>query len=192
MARSPRPQARPEGSFLSSTVKGVLLTAGVAAIANLGRKIAVQAPTAMAQDWCEGLTKEHKATLAVVDKLQVISPDHPEKRTALLTSLTHMITKHAMQEEHVIYPMLRRDEGAESADSLNRDHGEVKAMLYDLGHMEKGDPVFAETLGQLRSALEVHMREEEETLFPALRDRLSDQENRKLTREMNMAGLMLA
>lgn len=192
MARSRPQDTRTKNSFLGSTVKGLLLTAGVAAIANLGRKLAVQAPTAMAQDWCAGLTKEHKATLAVIDTLQDVSPDHPERRTAMLVSLTHMISKHALQEENVIYPMLRRGEDAQSADSLNRDHGEVKAMLYELGHMDKADPAFAETLAQLRGALEEHMREEEDTLFPALRDRLSDDENRKLTREMNMAGLMLA
>jgi iron-sulfur cluster repair protein YtfE (RIC family) len=180
------------GSILGSSVKGLLLTAGVAAIANLGRKMAVQAPTAMAQDWCEGLIKEHKATLAVIDKLEQISPEHPERRSMLLMNLKHMITKHAMQEENVIYPVLRRGDNGDAADQLNSDHGEVKAMLYELGHMDKGDPAFNETLGRLRSALEEHMRQEEDELFPALRERLSDEENKKLSREMNMAGLMLA
>lgn len=180
------------GSFLGSSIKGLLLTAGAIAIANLGRKMAVQAPTALAQDWCEGLAKEHKATLAVIDKLQDVSPEHPERRTVLLTSLTHMITKHALQEEQVIYPMLRRQDGDGSADALNRDHGAVKAHLYELAHFDKADPRFAETLSTLRSELEEHMREEEDTLFPALRASLSDEENTRITREMNMAGLLLA
>ncbi|WP_017670707.1 hemerythrin domain-containing protein [Blastomonas sp. AAP53] len=195
MERTRHQDTRTEGSILGSSVKGLLITAGVAAIANLGRKLAVQAPTAMAEDWCEGLAGEHKATLAVIDKLQDVTGDHPRQRAILLTNLTHMISKHALQEENVIYPVLRRGEdnaAAEAADSLNRDHGQVKAMLYELAHMDKGDPAFGETLGELRSALEEHMREEEDILFPALRTRLSDDENRKLTREMNMAGLMLA
>lgn len=196
---STKPQSRPaptkkdgKGSFLGRSIKGVLIATGAVAIANLGRKLAVQAPTALADDWCEGLTREHKATLAVIDQLEQVSPDHPERRTVLLTSLTHMITKHAMQEEQVIYPMLRRADGDESADALNRDHGAVKSHLYELAHFEKADPRFAETLAALRSDLEAHMREEEDTLFPALREMLSDEENKRLTREMNMAGLMLA
>jgi iron-sulfur cluster repair protein YtfE (RIC family) len=192
MVHSRTHSARTGSSFLGSSVKGLLITAGVAAIANLGRKLAVQAPTAMSEDWCEGLTKEHKATLAVIDKLRQVSPDHPERRTMMMVSLTHMVSKHAMQEENVIYPMLRRGESPEAADALNREHGEVKAMLYELNHMEKGDASFNDKLGELRSALEEHMREEEDTLFPALRERLSDDDNRKLSREMNMAGLMLA
>jgi iron-sulfur cluster repair protein YtfE (RIC family) len=192
MAHSRTHNGQGGSSILGSSVKGLLITAGVAAIANLGRKMAVQAPTAMAHDWCEGLIKEHKATLAVIDKLEQLSPDQTDRRAMLLMNLTHMIAKHAMQEENVIYPVLRRGEDGQVADALNSDHGEVKAMLYELGHMEKGDPAFGETLGRLRTALDDHMRQEENELFPALRARLSDEENKKLSREMNMAGLMLA
>lgn len=192
MAHSRTHNGQGGSSILGSSVKGLLITAGVAAIANLGRKMAVQAPTAMAHDWCEGLIKEHKATLAVIDKLEQLSPEQTDRRAMLLMNLTHMIAKHAMQEENVIYPVLRRGEDGQVADALNSDHGEVKAMLYGLGHMEKGDPAFGETLGRLRTALDDHMRQEENELFPALRARLSDEENKKLSREMNMAGLMLA
>lgn len=179
-------------SILGTSVKGLLLAAGAMAVANLGRKLAVQAPTAMAHDWCDGLAKEHKATLAVLEKLEEVSPEHPHRRTALLTSLTHMISKHALQEENVIYPMLRRKEGDETAGSLNSDHGSVKAILYELAHIDKADAGFADLLSKLRGELEGHMREEEDTLFPALRQSLSDEENSKLTQEMNMAGLLLA
>jgi iron-sulfur cluster repair protein YtfE (RIC family) len=178
--------------LVGATVKGILVTAGVAAVANLGRKMIVQAPTAMAADWCEGLIKEHQATLEAIDTLAEVSADHPHKRAMLLTSLTHMITKHAMQEEHVVYPMLRRGEETEAVNSLHGDHGEVKAMLYEMAEMDKASPAFSETLERLRDALEDHMREEEDILFPALRNRLTDDENHKLTRTMNMAGLKLA
>lgn len=180
------------GSFVGGAVKSVLVSAGVAAIANLGRKMAVQAPTAMAGDWCEGLIKEHKATLEAIDKLAQVSAEHPQRRGMMVMSIAHMIAKHALQEEQVVYPMLRRADGAETLRSLNGDHGEVKALLYELGQMDKTAPAFTATLSELRAALEEHMREEEENLFPALRKRLSDEENRKLTRNMNLAGLMLA
>lgn len=181
------------GSVLANTAKSVLVTAGVAAIANIGRKMVTQAPTAMARDWCEGLTREHEATLAAIDKLAATSADHPQRRTVQLTALKHMIGKHALQEENVVYPMLRRSpEGGETFGDLHKDHGEVKAMLYELTETDKADTAFDATLRNLRDALEEHMREEEEVLFPALRERLSEAENRKLTRAMNMAGVMVA
>lgn len=192
MARTSTGNTAHESSMLGTSIKGLLLTAGAMTLANLGRKLAVQAPTAMAHDWCDGLAKEHKATLAVLEKLEQVSPEHPHRRTALLTSLTHMISKHALQEENVIYPMLRRKEGDETAASLNSDHGSVKAILYELAHMDKADTGFSDLLSTLRGELEDHMRDEEDRLFPALRQSLSDEENSRLTREMNMAGLMLA
>jgi iron-sulfur cluster repair protein YtfE (RIC family) len=178
--------------LVGSTVKSILVTAGVAAVANIGRKMIVQAPTAMSEDWFEGLAKEHQATLDVIDQMLQTSADHSQKRAMLLMNLKHMLAKHAMQEEHVIYPMLRREEDTETVDSLNSEHGEVKALLYELGEMDKSAPAFTETLEELREALEEHMREEEEVLFPALRKRLSDEENRKMSRSMNLAGFALA
>lgn len=192
MARTSKGNTAQDSSVLGTSIKGLLLTAGAMALANLGRKLVVQAPTAMAHDWCDGLGKEHKATLAVLEKLEQVSPEHPHRRTALLTSLTHMISKHALQEENVIYPMLRRKEGDETAASLNSDHGSVKAILYELARMDKADAGFSDLLSTLRGELEDHMRDEEDRLFPALRQSLSDEENSRLTREMNMAGLMLA
>ncbi len=180
------------GSLLSATAKSVLVTAGVAAIANIGRKMATQAPTAMANDWCEGLVREHEATLAALDKLAATPAEHPQRRTVQLTSLKQMISKHAIEEENVIYPMLRRDDESGAVPDLHKDHGEVKAILFELTQMDKGDPGFGTLLQRLRNALEEHMREEEEVLFPALRARLSEAENRKLTRTMNMAGVMVA
>jgi iron-sulfur cluster repair protein YtfE (RIC family) len=186
------PDVAENGSFLATTVKSVLVTAGVAAIANIGRKMVTQAPTAMASDWCEGLIREHEATLAAVDKLAATSAEHPQQRTVQLTALKHMIGKHAIEEENVVYPMLRRGPNPEAFDELHQEHGEIKAMLFELTEMDKADPAFVATLHRLRDQLEAHMREEEDVLFPALRARLSEAENRKLTRTMNLAGVMVA
>lgn len=179
------------GNALAAAARSILVTAGVAAIANIGRKMVTQAPTAMASDWCEGLIREHEATLAAIDKLLATSAEHPQRRTVQLTAIKHMIGKHALQEENVIYPMLARQDG-EAVGDLSKEHGEVKAMLFELTQMDKADPGFAITLMALRESLEAHMREEEDELFPALRTRLSEAENRKLTRTMNLAGVMAA
>jgi iron-sulfur cluster repair protein YtfE (RIC family) len=188
-----RKKRQPEqGSVLAATARSVLVTAGVAALANIGRKVATQAPTAMASDWCEGLIREHDATLAAIDRLAATPADHPQRRTVQLAALKHMIGKHALEEENVIYPMLRRGSESEDVGELHKEHGEVKAMLFELTQMDKADPGFDVTLRRLRDGLAEHMREEEDVLFPALRERLSAEENRKLTRSMNLAGVMVA
>ncbi len=186
------PVASSPRSFISAAVRRVLSVAGLAAIVRVARKLKRQAPTAMAPDWSKGLAHEHAAVLAVIDEMAGTSDDHAKRRAGMLSHLKQILTRHAMQEELVIYPALRRGNDAETTDRLNQDHGEVKAMLYELGHMDKDDPDFSPTLKHLRSLLEGHMREEETTLFPALQERLTDEENRKLARDMNMAGLLLA
>lgn len=65
-------------------------------------------------------------------------------------------------------------------------------MLYELSHMKKGDPAVNTMPGELRSAPAAQMRDEEVSLFSKLREHLSEDENRNLSREMNVAGLMLA
>jgi iron-sulfur cluster repair protein YtfE (RIC family) len=187
-----RKHAPDHGSVLGTAARSVLVTAGVAALANIGRKVASQAPTAMASDWCEGLAREHEATLAAIDKLAATPAEHPQRRTMQLGMIKQMIGKHALEEENVIYPMLRRGGEGGNVGELHKEHGEVKAMLYELTQMDKADPGFDVTLRLLRDALEEHMREEEQVLFPALRERLSAEENRKLTRTMNLAGVMVA
>lgn len=66
MAHASPPSTAQKPSLLGTTLKGLLLTAGAMTFANLSRKLAVQAPTAMPHDWCDGLAKEHNATLAVL------------------------------------------------------------------------------------------------------------------------------
>ncbi|MFV3517477.1 hemerythrin domain-containing protein, partial [Mycobacterium tuberculosis] len=85
-----------------------------------------------------------------------------------------------------------RDEGlTEAADHLNHEHGYVKQYFFDLGEMSKSDPAWLPKLKEFRALIEEHMREEEEDLFPRLRDRLSDAQNKHITAAMNTQGLKL-
>jgi hemerythrin superfamily protein len=176
------------GALVGAAAAGVAV--GIAAM--IGRKFAVQAPTMLAGNWDEALAAEHKATLKVIDALQETTTKHPTKRILLLANLKHMLSKHAFQEENVVYPALRESGKAEQADELNREHGYVKQALYELSKSVKTDEKFLSTLTQLRSDLEDHMQDEETRLFPELKAGLSAEENAKLTRSMNKEGLKLA
>lgn len=173
---------------------GLAAAVGVGAglLANMARKVAVQAPTALAGDWAEALAAEHRATLVVFDKLEATGDDDKRLRATLLAQLKHMIGKHAFQEENTIYPALR-DHGLAPAEAeLAQEHADVKHFLYQLSAMDRSDPQWLETLRALRAAIEPHMAEEENDIFPQLRDRLSEDENRALARAMNREGFKLA
>ena len=169
-------------------------TAGLAVglAANFVRKAIVQAPTIAAGNWDEALAAEHKATLVVFDLLQATNRNQTTKRSTLLMQLKHALAKHAMQEENAIYAAMRDHGAADAADHLNHDHGYVKQYLYDLTVMPKDDPAWLPKVAEFRAMIELHMREEEDELFPELRRQLTDDQNKQLTVAMNKEGLKIA
>lgn len=189
-----RSRSRPAQSGKSTGAVIGAAAAGVAIglIANLGRKAAVQAPTILAGDWDEALAAEHAAVLKLFDALQATTDRNTTKRSMLLMQMKHSLAKHALQEENTIYPALRDAGQTEQADHLNHDHGYVKQFLYDLENMPKDSPAFLEKVAEFRRAIEEHAGEEENTIFPALKSRLSEEQNKKLTFAMNKEGLKLA
>lgn len=176
------------GAMIGAAAAGV----AVGLIANLGRKAAVQAPTYLAGDWDQALAAEHAATRKLFDALQGTTDANTTKRSMLLMQLKHALAKHALEEENAVYPALRDAGQTEQADHLNHDHGYVKQYLYDLENMPKESPAFLVKVDDFRRAIEEHMREEEDIIFPALKAKLSPEMNKALTFAMNREGFKLA
>src|SRR5690606_3769316 len=61
--------------------------AALGLLALLGRKAAVQAPTALAGNWDQALTLEHQATRKVFDALEATDETNTTKRSMLLSHL---------------------------------------------------------------------------------------------------------
>ena len=187
------------GSKATPSSSNFGLIAGAAAggaalglLAMLGRKAAVQAPTALAGNWDEALALEHEATRKVFDALEATDETNTTKRSMLLSHLKHALMKHAIEEENVIYPALREAGQREAADALNQEHGYVKQYLYELENMPNASPDWLAKLKQFRADIETHMREEEDNLFPMLRAQLSEEKNKALTLTMNKEGFKVA
>ncbi len=176
------------GLLLGAAAAGV----AIGLIANLGRKAAVQAPTLLAGDWDAALAAEHRATLKLFDALEATGGTNGPRRTILLMQLKHALAKHALEEENAIYPALREAGQTEEADRLNGEHGYVKQYLYELEKMPKDGPGFRAKLAEFRAAIEAHMRDEEDRIFPRLKAGLDAAANKKLTALMNKEGFKLA
>ena len=176
------------GMLLGAAAAGAAL--GLAA--NMGRKFFVQYASAASGDWSETLKTEHEMALAIFDKMQATDDSQTMSRSHLLAKLKYALSKHAIQEEMVIYPALRQASDTEEADHLNEDHGYVKTYLYELETMAGDDPQWLARVADFRTMIEEHMREEEDEIFPRLRDRLSDEQNAKLATMMNKEGFKFA
>ena len=105
--------SREESGFgLGSGNTGVLMGAALAGAAvgiaaNVGRKLFVQFTSGATGDWFDALKTEHRLTLGIFDKIEATRDDQGILRGQLLMKLKYALTKHAHEEESIIYPALR-------------------------------------------------------------------------------------
>jgi hemerythrin superfamily protein len=176
------------GALVGATLAGVAI--GFAA--NFGRKFLMQSMSGMAGDWDEILAVEHDAALTIFDKMLATDESQSFKRKMLLMKLTHALDKHAHQEEMVVYPALREANERSDADLLETEHGEVKTYLYALEQMGADSPTWLEKVREFRSFISKHMHMEEEQVFPRFKERMTEEQNAKITNLVNRDGFWQA
>lgn len=164
----------------------------VGLLAMFGRKAVVQAPSALAGDWMDGLVLEHQAVAKIFDALEATDEKMTGRRNMLLMQLKHALMKHAIEEENVIYPALREMGQREAADELNKEHGYVKQYLYELETTPSASPEWIAKVRDFRADVEAHVQEEETHLFPMLRASLTEEKSKALTLAMNKEGFKVA
>ena len=180
------------GSQTGIIVGAAVAGAAVGLAANMGRKLFIQMTSGGTGSWDEALAAEHRLTLATFDKLEATSDEQTTLRSQLLAKLKYMLTKHALEEENVIYPALRQANSAHDADALESEHGYVKTYLYELETMPNDSPEWLARVRDFRAMIEEHMRMEENEIFPLLRSILSEEQSSRLTAMMNKEGFKFA
>lgn len=173
------------GESAGPIIAAALGGAALGFAANFGRKFITQAVSGFSGDWDEVLAAEHDLTLAVFDKMLATDSTQTWKRSMLLMQLTHMLDKHAHEEEMVVYPALRDAGQATEADQLNSEHGYIKTFLYDLGQMGPDSPTWLDKVREFRSLVAEHAKMEEEQVFPAFKRDLDEEQNANITSLVN-------
>jgi hemerythrin superfamily protein len=156
------------------------------------RKAVMQAPSIAAGDWVDALKAEHRMVEKTFQMLLATSEAEHMKREMLLTKIAYALTKHAIEEENVIYPALIENGRAELGHHLIDDHGQVKRFIYELRRISSAEPRWIETAQAFFESLQRHVREEEDEVFPTFRAALPAEENARLTRMMNWEGFKVA
>jgi hemerythrin superfamily protein len=176
------------GPVLGAALAGMAI--GFAA--NYGRKFLMQGMESVAGDWDDILAAEHEMTLAVFDKMLATDETQTWKRSMLLMKLTHALDKHAHQEEMVVYPALREANLAVDADHLEGEHGYIKTYIYELKNMGPSSPNWLEKVREFRALVSKHAHMEEEEVFPAFKQDLTEEQNKKITGMVNADGFWMA
>lgn len=188
-----RTQANTRGSATVVAIAGAAVVGLVAGLfANFGRKSLVQGIEGLAGDWFDVLKAEHLLVAELFETLEETDETQTKKRAMIFAKIKHGLSKHAFQEENVVYPALREADDEAAAKHLNEDHFEIKTLLSEGERLAKDDPRFMSAMRRLRSVVEEHVREEEDVVYPAFRAKMSDEQDAALTARMHKEGMKLA
>lgn len=112
----------------------------------------------------------------------------PTKGKTLFQSIYHELTIHAIVEEQVFYPALA---GNPKFKDLLKDafseHAEVKQQLGQIAYLQPASAEWTKMLGVVWKELQHHIKDEEEKLFPKVREFLSEKELNALGAELKEA-----
>jgi hemerythrin superfamily protein len=143
------------------------------------------ARAAAGRDPFAGLIQEHRTLLLMLDKMEDVPPSDWAKRKVLFLTFKRTIGKHAMAEEDIIYPLLKTQaERHEATQKLYREHASMKIHIFELERSIHHDQEWGDAVRALRSEIEPHAREEEETEFPRLRELLDRAGTAQLSRKI--------
>jgi hemerythrin superfamily protein len=102
---------------------------------------------------------------------QIAGTDDPAKRQALFDQIDTELEIHAHIEETIFYPVLENyEELKDMVEDAWDEHAQLKALLGELEKLDIQSETFAEELTALIETVEHHVEEEEDELFPAVRE----------------------
>ena len=173
------------------TVAGAATVGFLAGVATGGaRKLAAQAITTAGRfDWLDALKSEHRQVDMVFKLLEKTSEQDVNKRKAGIQKIEYALTKHAVEEENIIYPALRETDQEMAAKHLYEDHSDIKTLIFELKELPKDDPRWLPRLQALAELVRKHVREEEDEIYPAFKAKMTDEQNARLSKSMQAMGV---
>jgi hemerythrin superfamily protein len=135
-------------------------------------------------DATELLEKDHDK----VEELfkQIEAGANGKKGEALFTKIYHELSVHAIIEEQVFYPALARfSEFSSLLKDAYSEHAQVKLEMGEIATLDSSSQEWNKKVTKLWKDIQHHVKDEEEKLFPQVREKLSQ-------KELSTLGLELA
>lgn len=119
----------------------------------------------------------HRAML-----VQLAGADCPDRAT-LFEAFRIEVSAHAAAEEESLYAtMLARPELRDDARHSVSEHKEIDDYFIELLELDATSPEWTAKFGEMRHRYEHHIDEEEEDMFPAAAEDLSDAEQERIAK----------
>jgi len=129
------------------------------------------------------LKKDHRNVATLMEK--VLSTRDAGQREEIFREISKALTSHAEAEEATFYDSLKyASETEESIEFAQEDQNEIKEYLHKLSSLSADSEKWIELFGEFKQAVEHHVKDEEERIFPHAKHVLSEERANALGKEM--------
>ena len=134
-------------------------------------------------DAIETLEKDHARIRSLFSELE--GSDDPQELQDSFDKLGNILTIHAEAEEQVLYPEASNCEGTlELIDKGHQEHDKGDQMVLEIKSISPNESKFKEKVRELQEFMLNHLDEEENDLFPKVRQCMSDKQLEQLGTEI--------
>ncbi|MGM9488160.1 hemerythrin domain-containing protein [Ideonella sp. YS5] len=97
--------------------------------------------------------------------------DAKDNRATIATTICDELSVHAQIEEEIFYPALRQavPSAADVLDEAEQEHAQAKALIAQIRQLSTADSTMDGLMADLARAIEDHVKEERDELFPKAR-----------------------
>ena len=128
------------------------------------------------------LHQDHQKVEEIFRKLKDTTEGAEKTRTDLCQKLKHELLAHAEFEEAVFYPAVREGDGVGSkVEEAMKEHDQVKRMLSEIEQMDATSAEFMDKITELERAVQHHVDEEENEIFPAAKKVIDEEEGEQMS-----------
>ncbi|MFL9652588.1 hemerythrin domain-containing protein [Streptomyces sp. PB17] len=117
------------------------------------------------------LTTDHREVEELFGRIEALPPGHKDRKLYADQATIELI-RHSVAEEAYLYPAVREHVagGGALADKELADHAQAEQIMKDLESRGADDAEFDRLIGMLMSEIREHVADEEDNLFPRLRE----------------------
>jgi hemerythrin superfamily protein len=128
---------------------------------------------------------DHQKVKTLMREIQ--KTDNPEKIREYFGQLYKDLIAHAKAEEEVVYPRVRSFYGESDTQELYDEQAELEKVLNEMKESEPTSEAFQGMVKRVKEMVGDHTRQEESTMFAAMRKNMNDKQREQMATEFKEA-----
>jgi hemerythrin superfamily protein len=122
---------------------------------------------------------------------ELLASNDPQKIQEYFGQIYKDLNVHSEAEEQVVYPRVRPFYGEHDTQELYDEQAELKRLLDEIKATDPSSSQFKDKIKHLMNLVGDHIRQEESTMFAAIRNNLSTEQSEQLATEFKAAKVKL-